>query len=515
MFFDNNEFCYPLDDSFIHLAISKNIAENGVFGITQHEFVSSSSSPVYTLILAFLIKIFGNNVYLPLVINLLIALIIITLCLFYLEKFKIDPIEIFFSLLIIIICTPLAAIATLGMEHTLHILISLMIYFNFFKFIENGNKSGLISLSIIASIAVVIRYESLASVGFIFLYLNYKKQYKKSMIFLMIAISLFFLFGLFSMISGGYLLPNSILVKGSKPIFLYLEKPIEFLTGKTTPILTCIFYLNMIALIFLKFFINKNNSPYILIGIYVLFITLGHIIAGDAGYLYRYEAYLMFINLFNFCLFFFKFIVPYIKSKYKFSYFNNQFNTRVKSIIYIALFLIISVFAFNSFFVKNIYEQVFLNRYYINLASRSIYIQQYQTAKFLQRFYNNSTVVANDIGAICYFTDIKLFDLVGLGSNEKLKYKFARKEYDMNAIKNITENKADIAIIYDSWFEGKIPSEWIKICDWISPISFGVGDTIVSFYAINHKEKSNLIKNLNEFETYKLNRNIRVNKYFE
>jgi hypothetical protein len=47
------KYIYPLDDSYIHLAISKNLTEYNVWGITKYEFSSTSSSPFFTLIISF------------------------------------------------------------------------------------------------------------------------------------------------------------------------------------------------------------------------------------------------------------------------------------------------------------------------------------------------------------------------------------------------------------------------------------------------------------------------------
>jgi len=39
-------FCYPLDDTFIHMAVAKNLVLHGNWGITPAGFVSCSSSPL-------------------------------------------------------------------------------------------------------------------------------------------------------------------------------------------------------------------------------------------------------------------------------------------------------------------------------------------------------------------------------------------------------------------------------------------------------------------------------------
>ncbi len=65
----NGEFCYALDDSFIMMALAKNLAFHGVWGLTPYEFSSTASSPLFTIILALFFKVFGKNIFMPLIIN--------------------------------------------------------------------------------------------------------------------------------------------------------------------------------------------------------------------------------------------------------------------------------------------------------------------------------------------------------------------------------------------------------------------------------------------------------------
>ena len=47
MYLADGAFTYPLDDAYIHLALARNIAENGTWGIEKGVPVFASSSPLY------------------------------------------------------------------------------------------------------------------------------------------------------------------------------------------------------------------------------------------------------------------------------------------------------------------------------------------------------------------------------------------------------------------------------------------------------------------------------------
>src|SRR5438132_223114 len=49
-------FTYPLDDAYIHLAVAKNLAAHGVWGVTQHGFTFANSSLAWPLLLAALAR---------------------------------------------------------------------------------------------------------------------------------------------------------------------------------------------------------------------------------------------------------------------------------------------------------------------------------------------------------------------------------------------------------------------------------------------------------------------------
>ena len=63
-------FFYPLDDTYITMAIARNLADNGTWGPVAHEFSSCASSPFWVLALASVYRLFGPNEWAPLLLSL-------------------------------------------------------------------------------------------------------------------------------------------------------------------------------------------------------------------------------------------------------------------------------------------------------------------------------------------------------------------------------------------------------------------------------------------------------------
>src|SRR5579872_2269757 len=79
-------FMYPLDDTFIHMALARNLAFHGVWGMNPYAFASASSSVLYTILLATLFKIFSVHVLIPFVLNGIVAIGVLVVVRRWLEE---------------------------------------------------------------------------------------------------------------------------------------------------------------------------------------------------------------------------------------------------------------------------------------------------------------------------------------------------------------------------------------------------------------------------------------------
>ncbi|ANF50257.1 hypothetical protein A0O34_06875 [Chryseobacterium glaciei] len=495
-------FTYILDDAYIHLAIAKNFALHDVWGMTKYSFSSSSSSPIFTFILSVLIIVFGNNELIPLVFNVAVSLLIIVFLNRYYSSFFDKNKHIIIASLFTLFFAVLHIQIFTGMEHSLQVLIVIVNIFYFQKWIKSDFKDQLSSYWFYATILLLglVRFESMfyfVSLAFVFLLI---KRYKEVVLTLILGFVPILIFGYFNYQKDGYFFPNSVVVKGTSFNFSgnYIEQIKEIVFRKI--ILNIKFYQValfplLIGVVFIyKDYKSKLSFQKIIINNFLIIawsLTLMlQCVFGEFKGPFRYEAYLL--TAFSMI------VIPRLKH-----FFINPLSEFKKEKFTVAI-LIVN-------FILLIYKFGFAHLL-ITQGSENIYEQQIQSAKFLKKYYNNSSVVANDIGAICYFSDIHLLDFVGLGSTEMIP--FSKKGAVMdNRFKNYLtkyckENNYQLAIVYEEWLRGQTPENWKKVAVLTIKNNVVVGQDHIFIYSINPKIHESLKQNVKDF---KWNKNVDVN----
>lgn len=471
------DYYYPLDDSYIHLSIAKNIAFHNNWGVTKYEFSNTSSSPFFTIILTVLFKLFGNNEKTPLYLNIFLCnLFLISIFLFFKKK-PLQLLGIYLSLFFVVL---LKIQVITGLEHVLHILIISINWLSFYKWIESENKNlrylKIFFISIF--LLIITRYESIFYIFPLLVYLISKKHYKIALWSLIISFLPMIIFGLYSIFKGSYFFPNSLLVKGnlSHNIILFYEK--LTIIGKLILLMSFIFLFFSFLFILLSTKFNtikvtlnntiafiKKNTVFLIIFLTIYF----HSLFASFGWLYRYEAYLLALIIIT---------IPLFLEKLS----KNNFTT---------ITLILLSFLFIPRYLESEKDLEFSNK--------NIFSQQVQLGKFLHKYFNNKTIIANDIGAICYYSEIKLIDIVGLGSIDILKARKQSPKKYREYLENI--NYYDLMIVYDSWFGHRKLKNREKYAELINTHRQVYGNNIVSFYVPkNSKIRNYIISSLSEFK---------------
>ncbi len=499
-------FMYPLDDTFIHLTVAKNLALNGTWGISGSEFQSASSSLLYTLLLAALIRIFSAHAWIPFIVNVISGIILITVIFKRLQKENIRPFGQLIILLAIIFLTPIPILVISGMEHTLQCLFSFLFITRLADWLEQSdNESGKnslpLSLLLYGVLCSAIRYEGLFLIAIACLLLLYKRKIGTAFLLGFICVLPVVIFGLYSISKGSYFLPNSVLMKSEGArlsrggIFHFVfDVILRKLTVTSVGISTIATqYLLIILPLSYLFFEDplKKNARYRYALILLIFCTFLHISFASTGWFYRYEAYLIMNSVF---------ILSVLLYKYGSGVLSGFRRQPLVTGFIMVILLLPAGFRSASAFMQS------------SRACVNIYNQQFQMAKFLKTYYDNQPVAANDIGAISYYKKERPLDLVGLASIKVVR-SIKNHYFSPAFLDSLSKSEhVGIAVLYESWFSDSLLVRWDKVASWTIPDNVICGDSVVTFYALDKAKIPDLKKNLQEFQPV-LPAGIRV-KYF-
>ncbi|HEX5154975.1 MAG TPA: hypothetical protein VFW07_26200 [Parafilimonas sp.] len=492
----NGVFIYPLDDTYIHMSIAKNLALYHNWGISANEFQSASSSIVYTILLSASFTLFGVNTIIPFIINLIAGIVLLIVIQQRLKKENIGLEFQLIILLLVIFFTPLPVIIISGMEHTLQCLFSFLFIFNFSDWIGAAENNALkrkklpVSLFIYGAIICGLRYEGLFIMAIACCILLYYKRILTAFALGFISILPLIIFGIFSVMKGSYFLPNSVLLKSS-PVQLSGNGFVNFISNilidKLTIAKTGITALatqRLLLILPLGFFFFrsqiKNMIAYKLIIIVLTICTLLQLSFAATGWFYRYEAYLVLCSTVILSILTVKGLKEWHLTRNKMS---------------LAVSLLVAFFLFFPLILRSTAAYAKASQACIN-----IYEQQYQMGNFVKKYYDMNAVAVNDIGAVSYLNQAKILDLWGLANIQVAKAK--KNNSSTPEFLSIVANNEhiDFAIVYDSWFDPALLSKWQKVATWQIENNVICGDATVSFYAVKPDMASSLRTNLKAYQ---------------
>ena len=485
---------YALDDPYIHMSIAKNFVQHGVWGITQYGFTSSTSSLLWTLLISLSYYIFGVNEITPFILNIIFAVMTIFLIYCIFRKLKVSPIYTFLVLMAVIFFTPIPTLIFTGMEHTMQIFLIILFAYISAQILSNDREDLYKYLLLVAVLVTMARYESLFLILTVSILFLLKKKYICSCLLLMVSLIPVGIYGIISMDNGWFFLPNSLVLKsfylvnnGSQSsistIFNFFHYFIgQFMLNKSVSVLLLLSSLFFIFKLKNRKFWDLNS---ILLVIFISTASL-HMLFAKMGFFYRYESYLVALGIFVISLELYKFLPE-----------NGLFYNldKIKILRYLLSLFIMCLVVFT------LTDRGYSSLTETSPATNNIYEQQYQMSLFVNQFYSGDGVALNDIGLVNYAASINCLDLYGLGSLQVAKVK-KDGYYDSAEIsKLVDEDNIKVVIIYDSWFKGGIPSNWVKVGQWKIKNNVVCGDDMVSFYAVDPKDKDSLIKNLKTFSS--------------
>jgi hypothetical protein len=448
---------YSLDDAYIHMAVAKNLARSGLWGCTPFHFSSSSSSLLWTLILGIADRLVGVRDATPLVLDGAFVLATLVVADRYLVRFGTPPVLRAATLLGLVIAFPMTGMVLMGMEHILHLLLTIAFAGEAVEALTSGPpgppvaRGVVVRLCVLAALLTASRYEGFFLVGLVCLGFLARRRFLAAVSIGAAAFLPALAFGAISVANGGFFLPNSLILKAageSASAVAALFKPfgsdeLDFLrNNRALPILLVIGLIGALA----QWRRSREVwSPPVLLPLLLagMIAAHGHYVFSPMYWVYRYDAYLVGFGVFVAAV-----LLAQVRA------------ARVAAggvLPALAVAVLVAV-------VADVREGLTAEAEVAGM--RNTYLEQYQTALFIRTYYPREAVIVNDLGAVTYYTDARILDLAALGDVEPLQILRRTGSYTKRDVVAWTAKyHPSVAVISLgwSWVAPLVPAEWTRV----------------------------------------------------
>ncbi|MEX2117715.1 MAG: tetratricopeptide repeat protein [Bacteroidota bacterium] len=414
-YYSNESFGFPLDDPWIHLQFAENLAEHGAFSYYKDELVTSgSTAPFYTLLLAAGLLVTDNEMVLSYVIGVLMFLVAIFLFLRTAEHSFRGRSWLAFGGVFLLAMEPRLHWAALsGMETTLFVALLLAVFHSY-----TGRKP--VALGISAGLLLWTRPEAVILFGALIADLAFKAFFanrtekrgfdeyswlvKSAVIVLLLGAG----YALFNFVLSGSLLPNTYAAKLKYYSGTGRNFPVEVFRYLTDGHLILLAPFCGVGMVLTIFQLARGKHS---VGIIPLLFVIGMFLAYwiKLPYMYQNGRYLM--PVLPFYLFLGLVGIDWLITK---GIGFLKFSVKEKLIprIGLALLGIIAIqFGYGTWKERSSYQE----------SCKYISDRQVKTAHWIREHLPETAVIAtHDVGAIAYYSQRKIVDMVGLITPEMI-----------------------------------------------------------------------------------------------
>ena len=467
---------YALDDAYIHMAVAKTLASHGIWGCTPFHFSSSSSSLLWTSVLGFAYRVFGVHDSIPLVLNVALAIGTLLVAHVSLARFGAPALLRAAALLGIVLAFPLAGMVLMGMEHILHLLLTIgfaalgVLTLTSAEETPRLRRRRTLALCIVGALLGASRYEGLFLIGLVCLAFLLRRQPLRAISVGAASVLPVAAFGAISVAKGSYFLPNPLMVKAvdEASMISALFKPfgnedLVFLKNDhAMPILLVLAVIGTFA-----HWRTRGDAwrPPLLFSLLLAAMILvhGHFVFSPLYWAYRYDAYLVAFGIFAAAMALAPLPTPSALPR-----------GALPALLVASLVPVVGDLREGIVPVAEI-EGI-----------RGTYDEQYQSAQLIRSYYPGAAVIVNDLGAVTYYTQARILDLVGLGDIEPLVI-MRNTAYTSREVTAWTAPYGPkVAIVSLGWGVALplIPPEWVRVAVVEMPPHFHR----VGFFAVDHNE---------------------------
>lgn len=494
---NGGRFVYAVDDIYIILAVAKNFATHGVWGVTPYQFSSSTSTILWPLLLALIYTLGGTSELVPLFLNVTFAGATLLVVYIILREMGLPQRYQAAGLLGMVFLAPLPAVIFIGMEHTLQIGISILFVYVVARELaedegaRSGASPGLWTLTVILPL---VRYEELFLVFAACLLFLARRRWAEAFGLGVVAALPLTIYGAIAVDHGWYWLPNSVFLKANVPHAIGDLRALPLMGNWEGWTKTADLWVTALALLMLlALLVHQQGTFWRMSSIMMVLVLIAaglHFRFARFGVFFRYEAYLIALSL----------LVLAVGAYEYLSGRQGRTSSKLETQLagaWLGYSLFLPVLVLGS--------RGYNSLRHITQSCHNIYEQQYQMGLFLREFYLGVPLAANDIGSVSYLGEPHLVDLWGLGSLEVARAKVAGG-LTPQQINQITKPQGTrIAIVYDSIFyngfggRGGLPAQWIRVGRWKLLDNYICTEDTVSFYAVDASEERALIAHLQQY----------------
>ncbi len=457
-------YVYVLDDPAIHLSIAQNLVHHGTWGVAAGHYQSASSSPVWTLLLAVLLIPLGwMRDYLPLLGNVACGVGI----LYVLSRVGTPlrpalrrPAHIIGVFLLVVMVLFLPGLAVVGMEHSLHCLMLMLVVLLFERKLRDESSWGpawlpyaLLAVAMLTrfetafvalglGLAILLRGATPWSIGDDRTWADRLRQVV--LVGLSAAVPLA-AYAAFNRLMGQGLLPNSVLYKSqltgpgsatSSSLRAIVDRTFQ------DPLLSVFWVAAVLYLVACRPGRNRNVVQASVLAV----ATPLHVILAQIGWYERYQSYLVVLGV----MFLFSLVAELAPAT------GDRAHRHLGGRLAIAALVLAIPFA----------HYKIQWTWYAPGSSVDMYRQHYLAGKFLGQYYDGKPVATGELGYISLLHQGGITDFYGLGDYEVLRAKQQKKENAAFLADLARKRGFDVAAMYPITLGFNVPKNWILVGNW-------------------------------------------------
>jgi len=488
---------YGIDDVHIHMAIARNLAQHGVYGVTPFEATHASSSPLWVLLLAAEFAVVGPWYWWPGVLAALSSVAVIVLagkCL----RAQSAGSEGFgdlagrgFVLCVVVAGASLPPLTLQGMEHPLHAAMMLLaVWLGARTIAERApDHRRELMLALLCFALPLLRYESLWLTALLAAGLLWRRRYGLASVLVLASAASVCAIGFWAMSKGLTFLPAPVLTKSVGPMLLsdngilrlgtkFVWHPLWRLSG--VPMLALLFVTGAGYLALMLWRRRLAVLDDVAILMVALFVggTWIHASFATFGWGSRYEAYLIVLGTVSLGAVALR--LPH------------QLQASLKWHRLAGLLAGLAA-ALTLYTALGRAQITYTN---VQRASVEVLNRDFYVARFLAAAYPREPVLAMNIGAVVWEGEPHLLDPVALGTPQILPLIFARR-FNVETLDAMARQRnVRVFAVFDEWFEewvgGKPPWTRVGLID----ASNDRRRLILTLYASNNAEALRLAEAL-------------------